>query len=287
MDAPRVPGLTPPSPVLVGHRFKPLHEQLMTLLASLSADDWTRPTSAPAWQVRDVAAHLLDVTLRRLSYDRDKAPVPRPAAPVSDFRELVTHLNQLNATWVAAARRLSPRVILELLEIGGRATATHLATVDPSWPALFPVAWAGETASLAWMDLAREYTEHWHHQQQIRDAVGAPALAGRDWLHPVLDVSVRALPHGWRTLEAPADTGVAIEVTGPAGGCWTLVRDTPGWTLYVGRPLAAHASVELSDDTAWRLLYNALPRDQARSRVRVTGDAGLVEPLFATRSVMV
>ena len=43
--------------------------------------------------------------------------------------------------------------------------------------AIFSVAWAGESESENWFDVARDYTERWHHQQQIRDAVGRPGYA--------------------------------------------------------------------------------------------------------------
>jgi hypothetical protein len=46
---------------------------------------------------------------------------------------------------------------------------------------------------LALMETGREYTERWHHQMQIREAVGAPGLLERRWYQPVLDLSVRAV----------------------------------------------------------------------------------------------
>jgi hypothetical protein len=33
------------------------------------------------------------------------------------------------------------------------------------------VAWAGEAESKNWFHVARDYSEKWHHQQQIREAV--------------------------------------------------------------------------------------------------------------------
>ena len=53
---------------------------------------------------------------------------------------------------------------------------------------------------------AREFTERWVHQQQIRDAVGKPGLTERRWLHPVLDAFARALPHALRDHAAPGGT---------------------------------------------------------------------------------
>ena len=48
-------------PALVtAHLFPPLHAKLIELLRSLDDDEWQLQTVAPAWRVRDVAAHLLD-----------------------------------------------------------------------------------------------------------------------------------------------------------------------------------------------------------------------------------
>jgi hypothetical protein len=43
----------------------------------------------------------------------------------------------------------------------------------------------------------------------------------------------------------------------------------------------------LEPDVAWRLFYNAIPRDEARARVSAEGDERLIAPLLTTRSVMV
>ena len=122
---------------------------------------------------------------------------------------------------------------------------------------------------------------------QIRDAVGAPLLLERRWLHPLLDLSLRALPQAYREVDAPQGTAVIVRVTGDAGDTWSLERSGGGWQLARGAAADAMAVVTLDPDTAWRTLYHALPHDQARSRAVVAGDASLAEPLFAARSVMV
>ena len=70
------------SPLLVGHLFRELHGHLLELLRSLSAQDWHRPTVCSAWCVKDIASHLLDGDLRRLSIQRDGylPPTPRPSS---------------------------------------------------------------------------------------------------------------------------------------------------------------------------------------------------------------
>jgi uncharacterized protein (TIGR03083 family) len=267
--------------------FRPVARELVTLLRGLPADAWNRPTIAGSWRVRDVAAHLLDVTLRRLSFHRDAHPPPAPATPPRTERELTAFISRLNAQWVDAAARISPRVLVDLHETAGAALADFAESFPDDGPALFPVSWAGEASSAGWFDLGREFTEQWHHQAQIRDAVGAPPLADPAWLHAVLLIALRGLPHAYRDADARPGRAVTIAIAGDAGGEWTLRRGERAWTLLAGRDDDAAAHVSMSDDTAWRLLFNALPPDAARARVTATGDASLSAPLLRARSVIV
>lgn len=273
-------------PIDTGPLFAPLHAELVALLRGLSPADWDRPTVAGAWLVRDVAAHILDSSLRRLSMQRD-GHRPPAGTRIEGYQDLVEYLNRLNADWVRVARRFSPAVLVELLEVSGPELSKLLASLPLHGPALFPVAWAGEDASENWFDVGREYTERWHHQMQIRDAVGAPGLLARRWLHPILDLSVRALPRAYSGVPMPDGTALIFEVTGDAGDSWSLVRDGGAWHVLRGAAPAPAAAVRVDPDSAWRLLYNALTSETARERVVIVGDASLAEPLLAARSVMV
>jgi hypothetical protein len=236
--------------------------------------------------VRDVAAHLLDGDLRKLSAGRDGHQMP-PDGPLSSFADVVGLIGRLNASGVAFAARLSPRVVTDLLEVTGRWVAEHVAALPLHGDALYPVAWAGEARSESWMDTGREYTERWHHQMQIRDAAGAPGLLGRRWLHPLLDLSVRAVRRAYQDVEAQPGTAVVFEVRAEGENTWSVVRDSVGWDVLRGAPADPAARVRMDADAAWRLLYNALPPDAARARVTITGDPALAEPMLRARSVMV
>ena len=95
-----------------------------------------------------------------------------PPGEIASCVQLMAYLNQLNAEWMTAARRLSPAALTELLATSGAEYTQFLATLDPWAPAIFAVGWAGESESQNWFHIARDYTEKWHHQQQIREAVG-------------------------------------------------------------------------------------------------------------------
>jgi hypothetical protein len=265
-------------PRYVADLFAPLHAELMALLRRLTPEEWQRQTVAPQWRVRDVAAHLLDGQLRKLSAQRDGHLLPLTGT-------VLEIINGLNASGVAYAARLSPRLLTDLLSVVGPWMAELVESLDPHAPAIFPVAWAGEAQSENWMDTGREYTEWWHHQMQIRDAVGSGALLlERRWLEPLLDFSLRALPHAYAGVSAEEGSAIEIAIGEDA---WSLRRMGGGWQVGAGATPDAAASIRLEPDAAWRLFYNALPADQARNRITVRGEERLIAPLLSTRSVMV
>src|ERR1700761_2223806 len=103
--------------IAVLDRFAPLRVHLLKLLAELSEDDWTRPTAAPRWSVKDVTAHLLGGDIGILSRKRDSFTPSGPT--VETYSDLVNLVNGLNQEWTTAARRMSPRVLLDLLQLTG------------------------------------------------------------------------------------------------------------------------------------------------------------------------
>jgi uncharacterized protein (TIGR03083 family) len=279
--------LSPPPVVDTRALFRPVSSALIDLLRELPPDDFSRSTIAGSWTVRDVLAHLVDLTLRRVSFQRDRLVPPPPPFPIESDRDFVRFINTLNREWVAATRRLSPQVLTELFELASRDLAAFFEARPLDAPALFGVSWAGEERSAGWFDIGREFTELWHHQMQIRMAVGAPPLADARYLKAVLDISVRALPHAYRDVSAEDGATITIVIDGPAGGRWALMREDGRWAVFTGTPDRADARVRFSDDAAWRLLYNALPVGDASTAIVGDGRADLITPIFDARSVIV
>jgi uncharacterized protein (TIGR03083 family) len=251
-----------PPPVRTEGLFLPLHEELLSLLRSLREEEWSAPTVAGTWTVKDVAAHLLDTALRRLSIQRDGYLMSGPFDP-----------NGANREWVSAAARLSPRILVELLDRYGRENAEYLASLDPHAKAQWGVAWAGEEESAVWFDVARELTERWHHQQQIRDAAGRPPLH-EPYLGPVMVTFARALPHAYRDVEAPRGTSIVFND-------WTLVRED-AWTLYEGRAANPVTTIEIDPALAWRVFT----KQKIDPRARIEGDARYAEPVLRMVTVI-
>ena len=273
------------------HLFEELDDLLLALLAALPDEAWHRPTIAGHWTVHEVAAHLLDTPLRRLSFVRDGWPPPdqRQRAP----GDLTSLIDGLNADGVRVYGRLSPRLLVELLAQVSPQLRAHLAATEPDAPAAFAVSWAGEEQSAHWFDVAREYTERWHHQAQIRLAVDAlaPLMSARLYA-PVIATFVRALPHACRAVDAPEGTRVHFVVDGEGGGAWTLVRRAGAWRL---RPSGAGTSgetgppaarVRVPAGVAWRLFTKGIRADAVADLVTVEGDARVAAPLLSARAIV-
>ncbi len=272
-----------PGEIVVIERFAPLRTHLLDLLAGLSESEWSRPTAAPRWSVKDVAAHLLGGDIGILSRRRDAFHAAGPV--VTNYRELVDLINGLNEEWVAAARRMSPRLIRELLAFTGPEVEAYFSSLNLK-AMNGPVSWAGPDPAPVWFDIAREFTERWHHQQQIRDATGRPPLYDPYFLAPVLDTFVRALPHSFRDTTAPDGTVVTFEISGEAGGVWHLIRTGGKWDLMFDSEAESAAVVILPQDTAWRMFTKGIDSERTRKSALVRGDRTLAQSIFTTVSVI-
>jgi uncharacterized protein (TIGR03083 family) len=268
-------------PILTAHLFPKIDEMLVALLRSLTADDWERQTIAPKWKVKDVAAHLLDTQLRKLSIARDGYLPPGPS-----ITDLVAFLDRLNQEGVMLYRRLSPPVLLSLMELASRESAKYHISLNPFSPAPFSVSWAGEAVSLNWFDTAREFTERWHHQQQIRLAVGKPAIETRELYHPVLDCFMRALPYTYRDVPAETGTVLQFEISGHCGGTWSLYRDSASWSLVDHASEEVRSKVTIPQEIAWRIFTKGIDQASALAQTRAEGNEQLGLRILTMKAIV-
>ena len=255
---------------------------LLDLLAGLGPVEWERPTVCPGWIVKDVAAHVLGDDLGRLARTRDGFLGTTPAAGES----LLAFINRINDEWVVAARRLSPAQVVGLL----RSTGPQIAAMwdDTDIDALGePVSWAARGPAPVWLDAARDLSECWTHQQQIRDATGRPPLDDPALLGPVLDTFLRALPATLAEVRAAPGTTVELAIDGPAGGSWFAERHQDVWSLVPGPSHPTAASVRLDADTAWRLCTRGITPQDARQRAEIVGDFHLANAMLQIVSAIV
>ncbi len=272
-----------PEPVITVDLFPDLLEELLALLGSLSMDDWKRSTVCAGWSVRDIALHLLGGEVGILSRKRDQFSFVE--AEITSWDDLVQLINNLNDMWVKATRRISPTLLIDLLKLTGKQTCEYFKSLDP-FAMGDPVDWAGSETAPVWLDLAREFTERWHHQQQIRDATGKPGAKEPRFFAPVLDTFVRALPHTYREVEAKDETLLALTITGHSGGRWFLLRRDAKWNLLIDVDLEPAAEVIIDQETAWRLFTKGVSREEVTKKAAITGDVKLASKALDMISVI-
>ncbi|MEJ7644866.1 MAG: maleylpyruvate isomerase N-terminal domain-containing protein [Chryseolinea sp.] len=267
------------------HLFPVLDRMLVELLSSLTPEHWHAQTVARLWKVKDVAAHLLDGNLRGLSTSRDRYFGEHPS-DIGSYDQLVAYLNDLNLSWTNAARRVSPHVLISLLESTGKEYSAHLQSLDPFANAIFSVAWAGQKTSTNWFHIAREYTEKFLHQQQIRDAVGKPGIMTRELYYPFLDTLMYALPFTFKNVEAEVGTTVSVKVTGEGGGQWNIVRDEREWKAAKEVTRTPNALVTVRANMAWKLFSKSRRPADVGAELEITGDDRLGSQALEMVAVM-
>ena len=252
-------------------RFHKLDKKLFELLNSLSKEEWNRQTVAKLWTVKDVTAHLLDGNIRVLSGLRDKFQGESPK--INSYQDLLDYLNRQNAEWVTSMKRVSPEMLINLLEHTGPPFWKYYTSLNLLDKAEYSVAWAGESESKNWMHIAREYTEKFLHQQQIRDAVGKQGIMTKYYFHPFLDVCMYALPHTLRNTSAEQGDIIKMEITGESGGTWFVQYNENKWTRIdsISNELPV-TEIKIDQDTSWKLFSkNLRPRDLV-GKIVITGN---------------
>ena len=271
-------------PILCAHLLRKVDRKLIDLLQSLSSEEWSLQTTAPRWKVRDVAAHLLDTALRKLSLARDSWFVE--SINVQSPQDVIALVNRLNDEGVAVYRRLSPGLLIGLMTNACDQSALFHESLDPFARATFNVSWAGEEISLNWFDTARELTERWHHQEQIRLATSRPGIMTPELYHPVLDCFVRGMPYAYRHTNSPEGTNVLLEISGECGGSWVVSKGSDGWHFVEESPIQVACKVTLSQAIAWRVFTKGIDYASAREQAQIEGDVALADGIFGLTAIV-
>jgi hypothetical protein len=271
-------------PINVVHLLPVLDSKLIELLKTLTPADWQKQTIAKLWVVKDVVSHLLDGNIRGLSILRDNYFGERP--DIKSYQDLIDFLNRLNADWVKATKRVSPEMLIMLHEATGKMYCDYCASLNPFDKATLSVAWAGEEESKNWMHVAREYTEKWLHQQQIRDAVNKPAIMTREFFYPFIDIFMMGLPHTYRNVNAENGTTIKLIITTEIGGSWYLTRLQQKWELSKEDHKDPTATISIEPDLSWKLFSKSIRPEHVRNKILVEGNQQLGEVALSMVSVM-
>ena len=237
----------------------------------------------PEWSVHDLAAHIPGDDITQLSMGRDGFKASLINA--DNWKALVAGLNILNEQWVKAMKRVSPRLMIDFLRSTGGQASRYLQSPDPH--TVGPVVrWASLKPSPMWLHIAREYTERWHHQQQVREAGRRPLLTGPDWFAPVLATFVHRLPLTYSEVSAPTGTTVRVTISGASGRTWPVARIESEWVLCDNEIAESAARVTIDEVDAWRLFTKSIARDISETRVVIEGDQELGSKALVTVSII-
>ncbi|MFZ4718234.1 MAG: TIGR03084 family metal-binding protein [Ilumatobacteraceae bacterium] len=182
-------------------------DALDAIVASLSEDEWSTPTPAQGWSVRDQISHLWFFDQRELMALTD------PDAFAADMRELLAS-GGTDAS-IVPGRAMAGGALLDAWR-ADRARLIDVARgIDPSTR----VPWYGPSMAARSAITAR-LMETWAHGQDVVDALGATRTPTARLRH-VAHIGVRARPfsylvNGREMPEAP----VQVVLRGPDRDTW-------------------------------------------------------------------
>jgi hypothetical protein len=221
-------------PVFCEDLLKEIDDKLFDIMKNIPLDDWNTTTLYPDWKVKDIFSHILDTSIRRLSDQRDMYHDTNKVVQITSYQDLVEFIEKLADEWAAITRRISPQVLLSLFSLIKNELYVFMKNMKPFDDAAISVAWAGEKKSKIWFDNAREYSEHWIHQEQIRDALNIEPLDNSRYLMPVLETLIRCLPVAYSNIHKDNGTTVQIKTTGSVISEYYLEKNEEKWELYIG-----------------------------------------------------
>ncbi len=259
--------------------LRPERAALLELLRDLTDEEWATPTECPAWSVKGLALHILgdDLSLltRQRDHSTDSLTLFAEDHPGLTFREL---LDGFNEHWVSGARFLSAPLLIELLDLVGQWSADFYEGVGLDTISGEPVQFfATLDLSPYWQVIAREYSERFIHQAQIRRALGRPEVDG-ELLAVAAEVHAHLLAAWAREFAPPA--GATVAFAAGAAGRWVLTREADGWAVDAGGT-DADGTISVADGAVNRLVGRGLDAPDLDRAVTCSGDLDLARGLFA------
>lgn len=199
------------------------YDRVVSQLRSLRPEDWTSPTDCPAWDVRQLAAHMLGMAEMAASL-REQLRQTRMAKRAGGV-----FIDALTALQVSKREHLTPAQIVErFADVGPRAARSRKRTPGfvrrRAMPDTQPVGSAPGDPTEAWtfgylidVILTRD---PWMHRTDIAAATGV-ALE----LTPEHDgVLVADVVQEWAARHGQP---CSLVLTGPAGGSWSWGSGDP------------------------------------------------------------
>jgi uncharacterized protein (TIGR03083 family) len=183
--------------------------RLDQLLSTLEAEEWSRPTALPGWDVKDNVAHIIGTEAMLLG------ELPAVEINRADHPHVRNDIGAFNEQWVESMRSESASNLLNRLR---DVTSRRLRVLDT----MEPDEWDAESFTPAGQDTYGRFIrirafDCWMHEQDIREAIGRPG--GHGGPAAVLAIEEMATAMGFvvgKRAAAPAGSRVRFELSGPA-----------------------------------------------------------------------
>jgi uncharacterized protein (TIGR03083 family) len=196
----------------------------LTLLRGLDDRDWAAPTDCAGWTVHELTAHLVGqyqglakpgVYLRR--HRRAHRRYPGLSRLDAHNRQQIDDLGgRTGSELVAMLAMVGPKAIRARRRIPGLLRHQHIGRMYPEEPL--------PDDRLSYVLDVLGLRDPWMHRVDLARATGRPLpLGAHD--HVIVAQVIADLGRGW------PGPPVLLELTGPAGGSWTLGHGTPAATI--------------------------------------------------------
>ena len=199
-------------------------EASIALLKDLDDRDWARPTDCAGWTVHDLTAHLvgqyqglakLGVYLRR--HRRAHRRYPALSRLDADNRQQIDDLGGRSGPELAVMlATIGPKAIRARRRVPGLVRRQRISRMYPEEPL--------PDDRLSYVLDVLGLRDPWMHRVDLARATGRPLPLGTHDRVIVAQV-ITDLGRAW---DGPP---VLLELTGPAGGRWTLGHGTPAATI--------------------------------------------------------
>lgn len=198
------------------------YDRCVAHLRRLGPADWSAPTDCPAWDVRQMACHMLGMAEMAASF-RENMRQQRKAATTGGGTDALTALQvEERASW--SPEQIVDRFALRAPKaVRGRRRIPGFV-LRRKFPELQPVNGADEPWTFGYLFDVILTRDPWMHRTDIAQGTGTPLHLSAD--HD--GVIVADVVAEWSDRH---DKDFTLTLTGPAGGTWNVGANGPSLTL--------------------------------------------------------
>lgn len=242
-------------------------ERFLSLVTSLSPDDWEKPTVCPLWNVQQILAHVTGASAAYARWSEFKrqgnANVQRPYRASG-----LSFLDSLNQIQVDDRAHATPAALIdELREVGPQAIATRAKLPALLRAVRLPLPGLGGIGPIGYLTDLIYTRDMWMHRLDICRATHHEMSMtakhdGRITALVIRDLAKRLVPHLRKA-------SIVYTLMGTSGGTWQL-----------GQKGSALTSIEVDALDFHLLAAGRLTPQEAWSRASIEGDPALAREIL-------